>query len=231
MNPNFIPLEAIHIAKPCHADWGNMTGDERARFCGSCHKNVYDISQMTRAQAHDLIQEKEGHVCVRLYRRTDGTVITSDCPVGKREFARPMWWTLAGFIALMASGAAAVWSQPAATENYAPQPTPLVDKARAWPLVGAVIDKVAPQPQMMMGDMAPSPAATPQPTNSPHAGKPRMGRVTMGAPMAPIVTVEATPEPLMGEVAPVCEKAPQSERNPNTMLPQLGQTLRVSSVP
>lgn len=232
MNPNnIIPLEAIQIAKPCRADWNHMTGDQRARFCGSCHKNVYDISQMTRADAHNLIVEKEGNVCVRLYRRPDGTVITSDCPVGKREVAHPMWWTLAGFVALMASGAA-VWSQPAATDNHArANATPLVDRARTWPLVGAVVNKVSPQPQpqMMMGDIAviapptmgaiaPQPAAVPQPTNAPLMGKPATNNATMGAPIAPLPTVastvaptvEPTPEPLMGEVAPICEKAPQT---------------------
>ncbi len=198
-----------------------MTGDERARFCGSCHKNVYDISQMTRAQAQQLIQEKEGNVCVRLYRRPDGTVITSDCPVGKREVARPMWWTLAGFVALMASGAA-VWSQPANTENHVPTPaTPLVDKARTWPLVGAVVNKVSPQIQVRMGDIAVAPSMmgriqappanaatpTPQPTNAPLMGKPTMNHATMGAPVMPAPTAAPTPEPLMGEVMPTCEKA------------------------
>ena len=47
---------------------------------------------MTREEAHQLIAQHEGGVCVRLYRRADGTVITADCPVGKREATRPMWW-------------------------------------------------------------------------------------------------------------------------------------------
>ena len=48
----------------------------------ACRKNVYDISQMTRAEAVKLIAETEGGVCVRLFRRADGTVLTSDCPKG-----------------------------------------------------------------------------------------------------------------------------------------------------
>lgn len=78
-----IALEEIKIARPCRADWDAMSGDQRARFCGMCHKNVYDISRMSRVEAENLIREKEGRLCVRLYRRADGTVITSDCP-GRR---------------------------------------------------------------------------------------------------------------------------------------------------
>lgn len=86
-----IPLESIHIAKPCRADWDKMRGDDRARHCALCQKNVYNLSAMTRAEAQRLILEKEGNLCVQLHKRRDGTVITSDCPVGiaqKRRVSR-----------------------------------------------------------------------------------------------------------------------------------------------
>ena len=57
-----------------------MTGDERARFCGQCQKNVYNLSAMTRAQIETLIREKEGKFCGRFYRRADGRILTADCP-------------------------------------------------------------------------------------------------------------------------------------------------------
>ena len=211
--PNIIPLEALQIARPCRADWNAMTGDERARHCGSCAKTVYDISQMTRDEAHQLIAANEGHVCVRLYKRADGTVITSDCPVGKREAMRPMWWILAGFAALMASGAV-VWSQPTAEQPTSPrEATPLIDKAREWPLVGAVVNTVSPTHSMIMGDIAVMPAAppvapptmgltAPVPTTSPTiapTAQPLMGRVA-----APKLPPTAEPVFEMGEIAPVC---------------------------
>ena len=78
-------LDEIKIATPCTASWDNMTGDERTRFCGQCKKNVYNISDMSRAQAEKLFIESEGKACLRLYRRADGTVITDDCPIGLRK--------------------------------------------------------------------------------------------------------------------------------------------------
>lgn len=78
-------LDNIKIASPCSEAWDNMVGDDRVRFCGGCMKNVYNLSAMTGPEAQEVIADKEGDVCVRLYRRKDGTVITSDCPVGVRR--------------------------------------------------------------------------------------------------------------------------------------------------
>jgi len=59
-----------------------MYGDERKRFCGECKLNVYNLSGMTRDEAEQLVTNHEGRLCVRFYRRADGSVITQDCPVG-----------------------------------------------------------------------------------------------------------------------------------------------------
>ncbi len=72
-------LNAIQIPKPCPANWGDMIGDDYARFCGICEKHVYNLSTLSADEAAALVREKEGKLCVRLYRRLDGTVITSDC--------------------------------------------------------------------------------------------------------------------------------------------------------
>jgi hypothetical protein len=77
-----IPLDNIRIASPCPADWDAMYGDARKRFCSECRMNVYNISGMTRDEAKALIMNAEGRLCVRFYRRADGTIMTKDCPVG-----------------------------------------------------------------------------------------------------------------------------------------------------
>jgi len=76
------PLNNIKIASPCSADWNAMIGDERKRYCGDCKLNVYNLSGMPKAEAENLIRNAEGRVCVRFYKRDDGTVLTKDCPVG-----------------------------------------------------------------------------------------------------------------------------------------------------
>jgi len=77
-------LDSIQVAAPCSVAWEGMEGDDRKRFCDQCHKNVYDLSGMSRKQAEALVRESEGQLCVTFYRRADGTVLTDNCPVGLR---------------------------------------------------------------------------------------------------------------------------------------------------
>ena len=82
------PLDYVRVAAPCSADWDAMIGDDRARFCGQCRLNVYNLSGMTRREAEALIAGAEGRLCVRFYRRADGTILTENCPVGLRAIKR-----------------------------------------------------------------------------------------------------------------------------------------------
>jgi hypothetical protein len=82
MSRFYTPLNNIRIASPCPANWDAMYGSERKRFCGECKLNVYNLAGMTRAEAEELLLRSEGRLCVRFYRRADGTILTSDCPVG-----------------------------------------------------------------------------------------------------------------------------------------------------
>lgn len=76
------PLNDLRIASPCPANWDEMYGDGRKRFCGDCKLNVYNLSGMTRYEAENLVTNAEGRMCVRYFQRADGTIITADCPVG-----------------------------------------------------------------------------------------------------------------------------------------------------
>src|SRR3982751_3716493 len=76
------PLDNIHVASPCPANWDEMYGNDRKRFCGECKLNVYTLSDMTRREAEDLLVNSEGRLCVRFFRRADGTILTKNCPVG-----------------------------------------------------------------------------------------------------------------------------------------------------
>ena len=79
-------VDRIQVASPCHARWSDMTGDQRARFCGQCSKHVYNLSALTRVEIEELVREKQGKFCGRFYRRGDGTMLTADCPSRLRRF-------------------------------------------------------------------------------------------------------------------------------------------------
>ena len=82
MNEPGKALDKIKIASPCGANWNEMIGDDRKRHCAECKLNVYNLSDMTKDEAESFLLNSEGRVCLRIYRRTDGTLITRDCPVG-----------------------------------------------------------------------------------------------------------------------------------------------------
>jgi hypothetical protein len=76
--PNF------QIASPCSADWNKMSGGDRMRYCPDCKLNVYNFSAMTPDEIEKIVQERTGRLCARFYQRTDGTLLTQDCPIGFR---------------------------------------------------------------------------------------------------------------------------------------------------
>ncbi|MBA3993799.1 MAG: hypothetical protein C0469_09755 [Cyanobacteria bacterium DS2.3.42] len=78
-------VQKLYIAAPCDVGWDTMEGDERTRFCGQCKLNVYNIAEMSTKEAATLIRGNEGRLCLRLYKRKDGTIITDNCPVGLRK--------------------------------------------------------------------------------------------------------------------------------------------------
>ena len=81
-------LRNVQVAAPCKVNWDEMLGDERVRFCGQCSLNVYNLSSMTRADAEALMARTEGRLCVKFYRRFDGSIITQDCPIGLQAIKR-----------------------------------------------------------------------------------------------------------------------------------------------
>jgi len=95
-------LNNIRISSPCSANWNDMYGNDRMRFCGECKLNVYNLSGMSREEAEDLVMNAEGRLCVRFFRRLDGTVITENCPVGWAKVkARTKVYVTAAFSLLM----------------------------------------------------------------------------------------------------------------------------------
>lgn len=128
------PLDNIRVASPCPADWDQMFGDERTRFCSQCKLNVYNLSGMTRREAENLLINSEGPLCVRYFKRADGTVLTRDCPVGwaalKRrvsKVATAVASVLIGFL----SGIVSVRSAEAAISLLAIEPVPAPNSDRA----------------------------------------------------------------------------------------------------
>jgi|SRR5581483_2922244 len=144
-------LENVKIARPCGADWEKMTGDDRVRFCNLCQLNVYNLSGMKREEAEALLAAKSGKMCVRLYKRADGTVITEDCPIGLAAVKRRVATVAASALALLATGCG--WFARSAAAPSEPVVEPVVTKP-APPQPGVTPPRVVePEPHILMGDV------------------------------------------------------------------------------
>lgn len=149
---NTIALHRIDIASPCTASWEKMKGDERVRHCDDCNKNVFNLSAMPEAEAAALLAENvNGALCVRFYRRADGTVMTSDCGTSAPALARRTWRKLPGMAGM------AVLAAYTTACNAAEGP---IRPGKAPPAV--VVTMGAPPAPMLMGDINP-PATPPSP--------------------------------------------------------------------
>jgi TonB family protein len=99
------PLSKVKVSAPCTAEWRWMYGNDRVRFCSQCQLNVYNLSAMTKPEAEHLIQNTEGRLCVKFYRRTDGTILTQNCPVGlraiKERFTRTRTHLIGAVVSLL----------------------------------------------------------------------------------------------------------------------------------
>ncbi len=81
-------INSLRIASPCHVPWDSMAGDDRTRHCDLCSLNVYNVAALNTAEVEKLVGANKTRLCVRLYRRSDGTVLTKDCPVGLRAIQK-----------------------------------------------------------------------------------------------------------------------------------------------
>jgi len=195
-----IALHRIDIPSPCTASWDLMQGDDRVRHCGSCNKDVFNLSAMAEDEAADLLADNaDGHLCVRFYRRADGTVLTSDCGARAASTRRQAWSRMAGATALALSAAACTpGAKPTRVTDPAAQPVLVSIVAEQRPTMG----DVAPAATVMMG-MPVMPVAPPVQVEpvAPPVPVQVEAVATMGAPPVP----QAEPD------APVVPAVPATE--------------------
>ncbi len=206
-------LDEISIASPCEADWAEMAGDHRVRFCSSCSKHVYNIMAMTAEEASTLILESEGKLCARIYRRSDGTVLTADCPVGRgriskrRRFRRVL--TLGVVVpGLMVAGVSAMAFGSRRADPFPSGPGVTWDDRIDWALVTLGI---RPRPQVTGGAICLPPNLVPAPApNGTTAVFPTPADLEILS-ATPLPTPTPPPDPNGGQmVLPVSPAAPST---------------------
>lgn len=87
-------VQRTFIQAPCPMRWDDLdlsdAGNLQARspdaacdtkrFCHECKLNVYNISNMTEAEAAALLRQKDKRTCIFISVAPDGAIITDNCP-------------------------------------------------------------------------------------------------------------------------------------------------------
>jgi hypothetical protein len=182
-------LDLIEIPIPCEVPWDSMPGDEQVRHCGQCKQSVYNVSAFTRAEAMKLLRSR---ACLRIYRRPDNTVITSDCRARLRAARKRGLLVFAGallvvlwaqicaqFVGMMGLrrliGGGPTMGEPAPMPGQI-VPVPSLDAPPPPPIM-LVEPPMMGAPPPKMGEAAPAPRKPPKP----HLlGKPSAPREVRG---------------------------------------------------
>lgn len=148
-------LGNVRVAAPCKASWERMEGDARVRHCEACKHSVYNLSGMTRSEAEALVSQSEGRLCVRFYRRPDGTMLTQNCPVGTMAIRKRMATTLACtsvlFLTLYSYAsnlARRTVAEPTANKT---EPMTAYEQARQVEALRRILDRLNPPPPPPVG--------------------------------------------------------------------------------
>jgi len=169
-------INRIEIPIPCTESWDAMRGDHAVRHCGSCKQSVYNLASFTQAEAVALLTARSGRVCLRIFRRPDGTVLTSDCRERLRAARKRGVFVFAGVLLLV------LWAQICAqvfgwislrrlmggSDAVMGAAPPITEVAPQIPLTGAPVPT-----KHLMGKRAPAP-------EKPKTVQPERGRHLMG---------------------------------------------------
>src|SRR5215471_15757730 len=168
-------LDLVEIPIPCQVPWDSMPGDEQVRHCGQCKQNVYNVAAFTRAEAIHLLRSR---ACLRIYRRPDSTVVTSDCRERLRAARKRGVLVFAGALVVV------LWAQICAQFVGLMGLRRLVGGGHTMGAVTPVPGQVAPPPVLRPAPLVPPPplmGAPPPPPEKKLMGK--MAVYPSGRPM------------------------------------------------
>jgi hypothetical protein len=152
-------LDQITVRTPCPMDWNRMRGDDRVRYCDSCGKYVYNFAAMTSDEVVSLIRAPDRGVCGRIFRRPDGTLVTSDCQPALQPPPGPWQIRIRSVMAVIAGLAAALGiARLFLPSDDLPPRTPAPGPGATTQLLGLFLPSDDPPPRTL----APGPGAATQ---------------------------------------------------------------------
>ncbi len=114
-----------------------MSGSARQRYCAACERPVHDFAAMTPREIERLVASTGGHLCARITRREDGSLLTLPEPQRRHSAS----FVLAATLFLAAPLAEAQVDSVAQPDSSQPEKLPVaVPPVAHTALTGVVTD-------------------------------------------------------------------------------------------
>ena len=90
------------IEKSCPANWDDMKGDEKRRFCEHCQLHVHNLSAMTLEEQRTVLDVKGRPGCISYVAQPDAVAVAPDRWLRQNTGSSSSWQRIAAlFVALM----------------------------------------------------------------------------------------------------------------------------------
>ncbi len=157
--PSGHPDVPLRIQSPCPKSWGELTGSGGKRFCSECSLYVHDATQLTSAQARELVTGASSRVCMRMEYDTNGAPVFLDTlpsQAAQPKLVRFARWALTATAGLLAAchGEVSTLAPNDPSAGTDPAPTTTRMGKICAPTMGEV---AVPPPVERMGSVAPPP--------------------------------------------------------------------------
>ena len=93
----------LQIRSACPRTWASLAGEGGTRFCDECRLHVHDSRSLTRDEAHALVRDSAGRVCMRIVSDATGAPIYRDSRPPGSKVGRLAQWALATGAGLLAA--------------------------------------------------------------------------------------------------------------------------------
>jgi ankyrin repeat protein len=122
-----------------------MIGNDQVRFCGHCHLQVHNLSQLTRSQAERLVARANGRLCVQYVRDPAGRPVTQPVRQKLHRIGRRVSRIAAGAFTATLSVTGAVAQSSGNSQSASLSPPPAMQISPRWALGSSVAGTITDQ--------------------------------------------------------------------------------------
>lgn len=108
----------LEVKTPCTANWDQMSGNDKVRFCEHCQLEVNDLTSLTPKRIRRLMTKSKGRLCVRYHRGPDGKPLIRQVPGKLHQISKRFSRVAAGVFTATLSLGSATGQQSTSSVTY-----------------------------------------------------------------------------------------------------------------